>query len=164
MGEVIAVTSASNGAVTSAVVNPFVEVYALLSELPAGSFTAVVTLILYVVCPVRFDKGLTTNVLLEFDTVVEEKEDIIIQEVKLFDDNCKLPEQEVFEVLVETVELSIVSENVTEIDEPTEIVPEESLGEIDDIVGTVVSIVNDDIISVLLRFPAESKIFTVQSE
>ena len=63
-----------------------------------------------------------------------------------------------------TVELSIVSEKVTEMLSLTETLLWLSVGEIDETVGTVVSTVKEVIVSVLLAFPAESVTIIVQSE
>ena len=56
--------------------------------------------------------GSTVNVWFELET--DGDEDIRTQELKLSEDTCNDPEQVVFEVLVVTEVLSIVSEKVTE--------------------------------------------------
>ena len=66
------------------------------------------------------------NVLLEFDANAiydvrgEEDEDIRRQVLKLSEDNCNVPAQDVFVVLVVTEVLSIDSEKVTEMLSPIE--------------------------------------------
>ena len=71
------------------------------------------------------------------DTVGEE--DICTQVLKLFEDTCKVPVHVVFEVLVVTDVLSIISEKVTEMDELIDTDVVVSAGETDDTVGAVVS-------------------------
>ena len=70
---------------------------------------------------------------------VEGVEDIWRQELKLSDDNWIVPVQELFEVFVVIEEVSIDSENVTEIDVlvETEVSPLD--GEVEETVGGVVS-------------------------
>ena len=75
-----------------------------------------------------------------------------------------VPEQVVFEVFAVTEELSIDSEKVTEMVEPIETDDAESDGEVELIVGEVVSTVKEVIVNVLLTFPAESVTVMVQSE
>ncbi len=78
------------------------------------------------------------NVLLSLDT--EGLEDIWRQELKLFDETWIVPLQELFEVFVVIEEVSIDSENVTEIDVlvETEVSPLD--GEVEETVGGVVSV------------------------
>ena len=66
-----------------------------------------------------------------------------MQELKLFDDNCRDPEQDVLEVFVVTVVVSIASLKVTAIVELTETEVAESAGEDEETVGAVVSGVLD---------------------
>ena len=70
---------------------------------------------------------------------VEGVEDIWRQELKLSDDNWIVPVQELFEVFVVIEEVSIDSENVTEIDVLVETEVSELVGEEDETVGDVVS-------------------------
>ena len=85
------------------------------------------------------------NVLLEFDAnarygvLGEEDEDIIRQVLKLSEDNCNVPAQDVFAVLVVTEVGSIDSEKVTEIIELTETKVSLSEGDVDETTGEVVS-------------------------
>ena len=62
-------------------------------------------------------EDVTINVLLELDTVGEE--DICTQELKLSEETCRVPEQDVPDEFVVTEVVSIDSEKVTEIDEET---------------------------------------------
>ena len=55
------------------------------------------------------------------------------------EDTCKVPEQEVSEVLVVTVALSIASEKVTEMDEVIVADVLVSAGEVEETVGAVMS-------------------------
>ena len=71
------------------------------------------------------------------DTVGEE--DICIQELKLFEETCRVPEHVGLEVLVVTVVVSMASEKVTAIVELTETEVSESAGEDEETVGAVVS-------------------------
>ena len=66
-----------------------------------------------------------------------------MQELKLFDDNCRDPEQDVFVVFVVMVVVSIASEKVTE---TLAVLPIEfeSEGEVEEIVGDVVSVLDGD--------------------
>ena len=79
------------------------------------------------------------------------------------EDNCIDPEHDVFDVLVVIVVVSISSENVTDmlllIDTPVWL----SLGEMEAIVGAVVSITNAPIFRVT-AFPRLSVILILQSE
>ena len=102
------------------------------------SFTPVVTLILYVVEKDKLEEGVTVNVLYELDTVGEE--DICTQVLKVSEETWTVPEQLVSEVLVVTDVLSIILENVSEMDEESETAVSESAGEVEETVGTVVSI------------------------
>ncbi len=82
-------------------------------------------------------EGVTINVLLELDTVGEE--DICTQELKLFEETCKIPVQDVPDEFVVKDVVSIDSEKVTEIDEETETDVSEFEGEIEETVGAVLS-------------------------
>ena len=84
-------------------------------------------------------EGVTEKVLLVLDALGVE--DILIHELKLFDDNCIDPEQVVLEVFAVTEKLSIDSEKVTEMVEPIETDDAESDGEVELTVGEVVSVV-----------------------
>ena len=75
-----------------------------------------------------------------------------------------LPEQDVPVVFVDTVEVSIDSEKVMEIDVPTETPVWLSVGEIDETVGAVASITNVLTLNELLVLPEESVTVNVQSE
>ena len=103
----------------------------------ALSLAPVVILILYVVEKDKLEYGVTVNVLSELDIVGEEG--ICTQVLKLSEETLKVPEQEVSEVLVVTVALSIASEKVTEMDEvtDTDVFPFDGL--VDVTVGEVVS-------------------------
>ena len=67
-------------------------------------------------------------------------------------------------VFVDTEEVSIDFEKVTEIDVPTEIPVWFSVGEIDETVGAVASITNVLTLNEILVFPEESVTVIVQSE
>ena len=84
-------------------------------------------------------EDVTINVLLELDTVGEE--DICTQELKLSEETCRVPVQDVPDEFVVTEVVSIDSEKVTEIDEETETDVSESEGEVEETVGAVVSVV-----------------------
>ena len=86
----------------------------------------------------RLAEDVTVNVLLELDTVGEE--DICTQELKLSEETCRVPEQDVPDEFVVTEVVSIDSEKVTEIDKETETDVSEFEGEVEEIVGAVVSI------------------------
>ena len=77
------------------------------------------------------------NVLLELDT--EGEEFIWTQELKLLEETWNDPEQDVFDEFVVIEEVSIDSENVTEIDVLVETEVSELVGEEDETVGDVVS-------------------------
>ena len=109
----------------------------LFKVFPATSLTPDVTLILYVVEEDKLEYGVTVNVLSELDIVGEEG--ICTQVLKLSEETLKVPEQEVFEVLVVTDVVSIISEKFTEMDEVTNTDVSESAGEIEETVGAVVS-------------------------
>ena len=94
------------------VVNPEAVSYWLEIVLPAKSFAPVVTRILYVVFKEKLLLGLVLNIVLPAEVVVE---DICTQVLKLSEETWIVPEQVVSEVLVLNVELSIGSENVTDI-------------------------------------------------
>ena len=85
----------------------------------------------------RLSVGSTVNILVEL--VTEGDEDIWTQELKLFEETCRVPEQLVSDVLVVTEALSISSEKVTEMDEAKDTNVSELAGEVDDTVGAVVS-------------------------
>jgi len=101
------------------------------------------------------------KVLLELEA--DGDEDIWTQELKLSEDTRRVPEQEVLSVLVVTEVLSIVSEKVTEMLSLTDTELWLSVGEIEEIVGAVVSTVKEVTLR-LLEFPALSVKVTVQSE
>ena len=83
-------------------------------------------------------EDVTINVLLELDTVGEE--DICTQELKLSEETCRVPVQDVPDEFVVTEVVSIDSEKVTEIDKETETNVSEFEGEFEETVGAVVSI------------------------
>ena len=108
----------------------------------------------------RLSEGTNVNVLLS-DELEGDEADICIQLLKSFDDKTiEFPEQVVFAVLV--LMLSIASENVTEMDEETEVMLSEFDGEVEVTVGAVVSIVNELILSVTASFDASSVTVIVQ--
>ena len=122
-------------------VKPLDVVHWLLKLFPTTdelSFTLVVTRILYVLDEDKFEDGEIVNVLLELDAVGEEA--IWIQELKLFEETWRLPEQVVPEVLVVIVELSIPSEKVIDTAGLRPAEPE-SAGEDEETVGADVSII-----------------------
>ena len=84
----------------------------------------------------RLAEDVTVNVLIELDTVGEE--DICTQELKLFEETCRVPEHVVLEVLVVTVVVSMASEKVTDVVVVRPAVAE-SAGEFEKTVGAVVS-------------------------
>ena len=117
---------------------------------PAISFTPVVTLILYVVEKDKFEAGVIENVLSEFDADGDD-DDIWIQVLKLSDETCRVPEQDVFDVLVVMEVVSISSEKVTVMLVKLETgVAAPSDGEVEETVGAVVSITNELIFNVAL--------------
>ena len=75
---------------------------------------------------------MTVNVLLEFEP--EGEEDIWTQELKLSEDTWNVPEQEVSDVFVVTVDGSTGSESVIEILGVVETEDSESEGEVDETV------------------------------
>ena len=79
---------------------------------------------------------------------------------KLFEDNCKAPEQLVPDELL--LMLSISSENVTVIEPEIEVKLSKSAGDVEETVGAVVSISNELIFSVT-GFVALSESVIVQS-
>lgn len=83
-------------------------------------------------------EDVTKNVLLVLDTVGEE--DICTQELKLSEETCRVPVQDVPDEFVVTEVVSIDSEKVTEIDKETETDVTEFEGEVEETVGAVVSI------------------------
>ena len=85
----------------------------------------------------KLSDDVTVNVLLLLET--EGDEDIWIQVLKLSEDTWIVPEQLVSDVLVVNVELSIVSEKVTEMLSLTEIGEPLSEGEVEVIDGGYVS-------------------------
>ena len=91
---------------------------------------------------------------------LEGDEDICIQLELSVGDTCRAPEQVVFDVFV--LMLSIASENVTEMNEETEIMVSEFDGEVEVTVGAVVSILNELIFSVTAAFDALSVTVIVQ--
>ena len=78
---------------------------------------------------VSFEEGVTENVLLELDPVGDD--DICIHELKLSEETWKVPEQEVSDEFVVTVEEFISLENVTEIEESMDTDWTSSLGDIE---------------------------------
>ena len=78
------------------------------------------------------------NVLFELET--DGDEFIWIHELKLSDETWNVPEQDVFDEFVVTNVVSIVSENVTVIEELTETEVSLSDGEVEETVGVVVSV------------------------
>ena len=111
--------------------------------------------------PERLSEGSTVYVLSELE--LEGDEDICIQLLKLLADNCNEPEQDVFEVLVLTEDVSIDSENVTEMVPLIETSLWLSVGELDETIGATVSITNELIFNVTLLL-ALSATEIVQSE
>jgi hypothetical protein len=92
---------------------------------------------LYVVPPLRLSSGVTLNVLSLLEA--EGTADILMQVVKLSEDSRKLPEQVVLSVFVVIVLVDIVSLNVTATVVEKDTSVELSVGEIEEIVGAVVS-------------------------
>ena len=101
------------------------------------------------------------KVLLELDT--EGTDFICTQVLKLSDDTCIVPEQDVFTVLVVTEVLSIDSEKVTDTLSVTKTPLWLSVGEIEETVGAVVSITNELIFNVTLLLELSVTVI-VQSE
>ena len=91
--------------------------------------------------------GVTVKVLLSLD--IEGLEDIWIQELKLSDETWNVPLQELFEVFVVIEEVSIDSENVTEMDVLIETEVSPLIGEVDETVGGVLSVEVVEELSVL---------------
>ena len=84
-------------------------------------------------------EDVTVNVLIELDTVGEE--DIRTQVLKLSEETCRVPVQDVPDEFVVTEVVSIDSEKVTEIvDEVIKTDVSENEGEVEETVGAVVSI------------------------
>ena len=109
----------------------------------------------------RLSDGSTVNVLYELE--LEGDEDIWIQLLKVLEDNCTEPEHVVFEVLVVNEVLSIASENVTEMDEVKKDADVLLLaGEVEEIVGAVVSIVKEVRVIVFPVLPELSVTLIVQ--
>ena len=92
--------------------------------------------------------GVTVKVLLSLD--FEGLEDIWIQELKLSDETWNVPLQELFEVFVVIEEVSIDSENVTEMDVLIETEVSPLIGEVDETVGGVLSVEVVEELSVLV--------------
>ena len=88
----------------------------------------------------KFEAGVIENVLFEFDT--DGVDAIWIQVLKLSDETCRVPEQDVFDVLVVMVVVSISSEKVTIMLVVMCMEVSFSAGEIEETVGAVVSIIN----------------------
>ena len=129
--------------------------------LPAMSETAVVILILYVVEYSIVNDGSSVNVMLsEFSGY---DEDIWKQLLKSSEDNCNVPEQLVFKVFAVTEVLSIDSEKVTDILSPTATELWLSVGDVEETVGEVVSIVKELTDKVLLALLELSETLMVQS-
>ena len=91
--------------------------------------------------------GVTVKVLLSLD--IEGLEDIWRQELKLSDETWIVPLQELFEVFVVIEEVSIDSENVTEMDVLIETEVSPLIGEVDETVGGVLSVEVVEELSVL---------------
>ena len=87
----------------------------------------------------RLSDGSIVNVMSELE--LEGDEDICTQLMKLSEDNSNDPEQELFEVLVVTEVESIASEKVTEMLSLIKTPLWLSVGEIEETVGAVVSVV-----------------------
>ena len=88
----------------------------------------------------KFEAGVIENVLFEFDA--DGVDAIWIQVLKLSDETCRVPEQDVFDVLVVMVVVSISSEKVTIMLVVMCMEVSFSAGEIEETVGAVVSIIN----------------------
>ena len=88
----------------------------------------------------KFEAGIIENVLFEFDA--DGVDAIWIQVLKLSDETCRVPEQDVFDVLVVMVLVSISSEKVTAMIALMEVEVAPSSGEVEETVGAVVSIIN----------------------
>ena len=86
----------------------------------------------------RFSEGSTVNVLSELET--DGDEDIFTQVLKLSEETCRVPVQDVPDEFVVTEVVSIDSEKVTEIDKESETDVSEFEGEVEETVGAVVSI------------------------
>ena len=130
--------------------NPLDVSYSLLKVFPELSLTPVVTIILFVVEKDKFEAGVIENVLSEFDADGDD-DDIWIQVLKLSDETCRVPEQDVFDVLVVMEVVSISSEKVTVMLVKLETgVAAPSDGEVEETVGAVVSITNELIFNVTL--------------
>ena len=94
------------------------------------------------------------KVRLSLDTVNDDS--IWTQLLKLSEDNWSDPEQLVFEVLVVTEAVSILSSKVTEIFSLIETELSLSVGEVEETVGAVVSTTKVFTFNAVLGFPAES--------
>jgi hypothetical protein len=99
-----------------------------------------------------------------FELELAGAEDILIQLLKLSEDNLKVPEQVVLSVFVMTEVLSIASENVTVMLSVIDTELWLSVGDIEDTVGAVASTTNVFTLNALLAFPAESVTVMVQFE
>ena len=86
----------------------------------------------------KFEAGVIENVLFEFDA--DGVDAIWIQVLKLSDETCRVPEQDVFDVLVVMVLVSISSEKVTAMVALMKVEVAPSAGEVEETVGVVVSI------------------------
>ena len=143
--------------------NPLDVSYSLLKVFPELSLTPVVTIILFVVEKDKFEAGVIENVLSEFDADGDD-DDIWIQVLKLSDETCRVPEQDVFDVLVVMEVVSISSEKVTVMLVKLETgVAAPSDGEVEETVGAVVSITNELIFNVTLLLTLSVTVI-VQSE
>ena len=85
----------------------------------------------------KFEAGVIENVLFEFDA--DGVDAIWIQVLKLSDETCRVPEQDVFDVLVVMVLVSISSEKVTAMIELMEVEVAPSAGEVEETVGAIES-------------------------
>jgi len=102
-------------------------------------------------------KGVNVLVGVKMVVVADEEELMVtFPETELFDASLRV------KVLLVMVELSINSEKVADMVETTVVAP--SVGEVEEIVGAVVSTVNEVKVMVFPVFPARSVIVTVQSE
>ena len=99
----------------------------------------------------RFDEGVKVLVVADPESL-----EVTVPETELLDASLRV------KVLLVIVVLSINSENVADMVETTVVAP--SVGEVEEIVGAVVSTVNEVKVMVFPVFPARSVIVTVQSE
>ena len=160
VGVVTPVDIESVGGVLSSVVKPEEVTLSVAIGFPTLSFTEVVTLVMKVVSPERLVAGVTSKIL----EVPEEdgEEAISMQLVKLSDVSWMLPLQVVSDVLTVTEELSMASEKVIRMEEPTEAAVAESAGlnevSVGDVVSTTKGLTFSD-----AEFSAESINLTIQS-